>query len=184
MIGKRFSMVAVVGILTLAPLAAEAQVTPPPGGRRQRLELERRLQLGFQRTVQSQLGLQEGEVVRLREVMRAFQEERAELNRAQASLRHRLRDPAIQDMEEPTAQALLRELVDVQERELALYRREQEQLLQFMTPVQVLRFYRLRDNLGQRIQQLRQGRGGGRGPGGISLLPIPEEPPVGGGVLR
>jgi hypothetical protein len=47
--------------------------------------------------------------------------------------------------------------------------------LNHMTPVELVRFYRLRDHLGQRLQQLRQGRGqgGGRGvAGGLGPPPV------------
>jgi hypothetical protein len=64
------------------------------------------------------------------------------------------------------ASALLQEMVDLQQQELDLYKREQAELLTVMTPTELVRFYRLRDNLGQRLQQLRQGRGRGGGQGG------------------
>jgi len=163
---KRKSMLAFLGLLTLAPLAGSAQVTPPPGGQRQRMELERRLRLGFQRTVQNQLNLGEDQLSRLQEIMQSFQGERSELNRAQASLRYRLRDPALPDMSDDDARAILQEMIDVQARELDLYRREQEALLSLLTPVQLVRFYRLRDDLGQRVEELRRGRGMGPGGGG------------------
>ena len=175
------STAVLLGVLTAAPLVSSAQVTPPPAGQRQRMELERRLHLGFQRMVQTQLNLAEGELESLRTVMRSFQEERSELNRAQASLRHRLRDPALPDLTQEEAQGLLREMVLLQERELELYRSEQEELLKVLSPVQLLRFYSLRESMGQRIQQLRQGRGGGRG-GGDGPPFSPGSPP-GGGVL-
>ena len=62
MISKACSTLALAAALTLAPMPASAQVTPPPGGQRQRLELERRLHLGFQRSIQNQLGLEQGEL--------------------------------------------------------------------------------------------------------------------------
>jgi Spy/CpxP family protein refolding chaperone len=69
-------------------------------------------------------------------------------------------------MDETAARALLTEMVALQQQELDLYQREQEELLNFLTPVQVVRYYRLRDDLGQRVQQLRLRRGGGGiGPG-------------------
>ena len=72
-------------------------------------------------------------------------------------------------------------MLELQERELALYRREQSELLEVMTPLQVLQFYRLREDFGQRLNQLRQrrGPGGGQGggPGGLGT-------PIGGPGLR
>ena len=44
MMPKLFSVLALAGVLTLAPVFGAAQVTPPQSGQRQRMELERRLQ--------------------------------------------------------------------------------------------------------------------------------------------
>ncbi len=177
MISKACSMLALAAVLTLAPMFASAQVTPPPGGKRQRLELERRLNLGFQRSIQNQLGLEQAELQGIQEINQSFQEERRALNRAQASVRLRLRDPALRDIGEDEAKALLQELVDVQQRELDLYTRERGELLKLMTPVKLIRYYGLREGLGRRVQELRQGgRGpgkGGRGPGGVGGGPTP-----------
>ena len=78
------------------------------------------------------------------------------------------------DIPEAEASRLLQEMVALQEQELSLYKREQAQFLEFVSPVQLIRIYRLRDDLGQRVQQLRQGRGqgGGRGngSGGVGFL--------------
>jgi len=178
MMSKKISALALVGVLTLAPIFVSAQVTPPPGGQRQRLELERRLQLGFQRSIQNQLGLGQETMQSVRGVMQSFQEDRSALNRAQASLRYRLRDPALPDMGEDEAKALIQEMVDHQQRELDLYKKEQEELLRVLSPVQLIRLYRLRDDMGQRVQQLRQGRGQGGGRGGVGGL---APPPDGGG---
>ncbi len=96
----------------------------------------------------------------------SFQEDRMELNRARAVVRFRLREQALQDMPEAEARSLLQEMIRLQEEEVDLYRREQEQLLQVLTPLQLVRFYNLRESLGQQVQELRRGRGPGRGPGG------------------
>jgi Spy/CpxP family protein refolding chaperone len=156
-------------VFVLVPAVSMAQVPPPGGGQGRRADLERTLQLNFQRSVQSQLQLDQAQVQSLRGVTQTFQAERSALSRAQASLRYRLRDPALRDMDETAARALLTEMVTLQQQELDLYKREQEELLKFLTPVQVVRYYRLRDDLGQRVQQLRLRRGGGGFGGGVSL---------------
>lgn len=163
----RQAMAIVLGmVLAFAPTMSRAQIVPPPGGgQRQRLELERRLQMRFGQQVRDQLGLTQEQFQSLEGVMRSFQEERQTLNRSQASLRYRLRDPGLAEIGDDAARELLREMISLQEQELSLYRREQEQLLQVLTPAQVVRFYRLREDLGQRVQALRQGRGGGMGAG-------------------
>lgn len=175
---KIVSVLGLAGALTLTPALTSAQVTPPRGGMRQRLELEQRLQQGFGRAIQNQLGLDAETLRSIQGVMQSFQEDRRSLNQAQASLRYRLRDPGLPNLSEEDARSLLQEMVVLQERELDLYRREQAELLKFLSPLQLLRFYRAREELGQRVQQLRQGRGGG-GPGG-GLMPGMGAGPGGG----
>lgn len=173
MMPKRFSAMALAFTLTLAPVLGSAQVTPPPGGQRQRMEMENRLQSGFERSMMNQLGLDSERAEAFRGIMQSFREDRQALNRAQASLRYRLRDPALPDLAEADARALIQEMVDLQQRELDLYKSEQGELLKVLTPVELVRFYRLRDDMGQRVQQLRQGRGQGGGAGGPGGLPVP-----------
>ncbi len=188
MIRKAIPTLTLAAILALAgaPAFAAGQVTPPPGAQRQRVELEQRLQRGFYRQLQSQLQLEPVQVEKLQGVTRSFQEERRTLNRSQASLRYKLRDPGLVDMPEEDARTLLQEMVDLQEQELALYKREQAELLEFVTPTQLIRLYRLRDDLGQRVQQLRQGRGqgGGRGVGGGNVGTLDRTRTPGGRDLR
>jgi Spy/CpxP family protein refolding chaperone len=176
---RAIKVLALMGVLTLGPLAASApaacQVPPPAGAQRQRVELERRLRLGFQRSIQNQLQLDQGKVQSIQGINQSFQTERSALSRAQASLRHRLRDPALQDLDEADATGLLEEMVGLQQQELDLYKREQAELLKVLTPVELVRFYRLRDDLGQRVLEARQGRGQGGvgrgGNGGAAVVP-------------
>lgn len=163
---RALGVLALAGALAVIPILAPAQVVPPPGGQRQRMELEQRLHAGFGRMVQARLGLSAEKVAALQAVMTTFQQDRMELNQARATVRFRLREQALQSMPEAEARALLQEMVRLQEREVDLYRREQERLLGVLTPVQLVRFYGLREDLGQQVQEIRQGRGPGRGPGG------------------
>jgi len=166
MIWRSRSALFLAAILALPSIPLSAQVVQPGRGQ-QRNRLEQRLRQGFQQSIQAQLGLEPGQMRSIQEVLRSFDEERSELSRAQASVRLRLRDSSLRDIGEPEARNLLQEMVDLQERELDLYRNEQARLLELMNPVQLVRFYQLRDQLGQRVQQLRQGRGQGGGPGGM-----------------
>jgi hypothetical protein len=163
---RALGIIALTGVTMLIPALVAAQVAPPAGGQRHRMELEQRLHAGFGQMIQNRLGLSQEKVGALQGVMRSFQQDRMELNQARASLRFRLREQALQRMPEAEARALLDEMVRLQEREVDLYRREQEQLLGVLTPIQLVRFYGLRENLGQQVQEIRQGRGLGRGPGG------------------
>jgi len=160
-------------LLFLGALPLEAQ-GPPPGGARQRQQLERRVEQGFARIVQDRLGLSQEEMVSLQGVMQSFREDRQAVNRAQGSLRYRLQDPSLPEISDEDALGILAEMIRVQEAELDLYRREQQELLSVLTPGQLVLFYRLREEWGRRIQELR-GPGGPRGPGG--------EAPLGAGSL-
>jgi Spy/CpxP family protein refolding chaperone len=166
---RTLAVVSMAAAVTLLPALAAAQVAPPPGGQRHRMEMEQRLHAGFGQMVQNRLGLGREKVAALQGVMMAFQQDRMELNQARATVRFRLREQALQRMPEAEARALLEEMVRLQEREVDLYRREQEELLKVLTPLQLVRFYGLRESLGQQVQEIRQGRGLGRGPGGGGL---------------
>lgn len=156
----------------IGPVAAAAQ-GPPPGGMRRRQQLERRVEEGFARLLANRLGLSETEMASLGEVMRSFREDRQAVNQAQASLRYRLRDPALADLDEESARGILAEMIRVQEAELDLYRREQARLLTVLSPGQLVLFYRTREEWGRRIQELRGpgGPGGLAGPIGGDLAP-------------
>lgn len=160
-------------ILVMAPGAVDAQIRPggPPGQRAQRQELEQRVMEGLFRRVQEHLGLSREEMTTLQITMQSFREDRRALAMNQASLRHSLRNPAMEEISEEEAREILAEMVRVQEAELALYRKEQEELLNVLTPRQLVQFYRVRDEWGQRIQQLRQRRGPGGAGGGPPRFP-------------
>jgi hypothetical protein len=149
---------------TLWPLGLEGQVRPP-GGMRQRQQLERRVEQGFARLVQAQLDLPQEQLSSLQEVMQSFREDRQAVNQAQAALRYRLADPGLPDLTDEAAGEILAEMIRVQEAEVDLYRREQAQLLTVLSPNQLVRFYGLREEWGRRIQEMRK-PGGPRGPGG------------------
>lgn len=157
-------------ILGSAPCPGAGQVVPPPGaGPRwgqvpppdRMEELEARVWARFGESVRVRLRLDPPKFKAVQEAMQTFQAERQEMNRARASLRHRLRDPALAERPEAEARALLSEMVRLQERELDLYKREQARLLEVLSPSQLVLFYRLREDFAQRIQELRQRPGGG-----------------------
>jgi Spy/CpxP family protein refolding chaperone len=71
------------------------------------------------------------------------------------------------------ARELLDRMQELREEETRLSEREQTQLLEFLTPGQVLRFQALREEMGQRIRRL---RGGGPGGPGGSVGPSGGDP--------
>lgn len=153
--------------LLAAPLVPgerlEAQIRrggPPP-----REQMERRVQQRFQERVAAELGLDEGQRDRLVEVATEFQEERRELVRRDLALRRSLAATGTL-LSDDQARAALAEMVEVQEAEVTLLRREQTRLLEFLSPGQVVRFFTLRGELADQIRRLQGGGpGGGRPPG-------------------
>ena len=83
------------------------------------------------------------------------------------------------------AAELLERMSVLRIQEAELFQAEQEALLEILTPVQVLQYVSLREQLGQRIRRLRgqagrgDGRGGGRGGGDVR--PGGRDVPFGGG---
>ncbi|MGW8267325.1 MAG: hypothetical protein ACWGSQ_13245 [Longimicrobiales bacterium] len=160
---RRVALLFLALVAGMGPVPGEAQVRPP-GGQRQRQQLERRLEQGLARIVSDELGLTPEGMASVQAVMQGFREERQAVNRAQAPLRYRLRDPALPDLTDDAASEILAEMIRVHEAELDLYRREQAELLTVLSPAQLVRFYGIREAWGRRIQELRQP--GGWGPGG------------------
>jgi hypothetical protein len=167
---RLITVLAVMALLLLEPSGAWAQTRPggPPGQGRDRQELEQRMRQGFGRMVQERLNLDPEQLEDLQSVMQSFREDRRSLNQEQNSLGRSLRMAAFEEMEGGEARTILNEMVRLQEVELELYRREQNELLTVLNPVQLVQFYRIREDMGARIQDLRRGRAGGRGgpPGG------------------
>jgi hypothetical protein len=165
---------AMAALLVAAPLSAQLppQQQPARGGLpANRLQMERRLQQAFAQRVREELGLNAGQATALGDATLGFQRERQDLVRRENELRRRYRMEAAEAggaragaAAIPDAEALeiIRELRALRAAELDLYTREQERLLQLLTPAQVVRYYLLREQLADRINGL---RGGGAGPG-------------------
>lgn len=171
---------ALVAMVAGAPVALDAQV-----GERQldRGQLERRVMMQFQQSVRRELALDSATAVALFEEVDAMSDERSALQRREAALGRQLRGTGVYLSETQSIEAL-EEFIAIKREEVRLLEVEQERLGAILSPPQLLRFYTLREELGQRIRRLRQGvnsRGGGglfpsggRGPtpeDGDELLP-------------
>lgn len=157
--------------LVSTPLSAQMRPGGPPTEQRQRLEQQVRER--FEAMIRSELGIDEETSVALREVVDRFSGDRRELSQRQQSLRRRLRSSgSLLDADE--ARSVLDELVAVQQAEVDLLSEEQAALLQILSAPQLVRFYMLREQLGERVRNL---RGGGadaaRRPGGGGQPPRP-----------
>lgn len=159
---KRVGRAAAVLIVAASSLgsAGPAAAQERPG--RDRLEAEIRAR--FNAVVKRELGLEDGTLARLDAELETLQEDRRELGARQRQLRRRMASTGTL-LSDEQARSVLDELVTVQEAELALLRREQERLLQVLTPPQLVRFYTLRERFADRVRELRRRRPGGeRGP--------------------
>lgn len=165
--------VAALLVLTL-PLAGQQRRGPGPG--MDRAEMQRRIQLRFGEIVRNELGLDEHEARALGDIVRSFQEERQALVLRERQLRRRAlgqagggaparRERLLPDEE---ARELLGEMAELRVAEAELYRREQERLLEVLTPGQVVRFHVLREEMAERLRRIRGGPPPGGGPGGAA----------------
>lgn len=186
-------------MLSLAVAPAAAQRRPPmmeggAGGQR-REQLEERIRARFAQMIKERLGLDDSTAQALNRTVESFQHDRGQLARDQAALRKRLQAFAIEGGgSDQEAQHLLDQMRQLRNREDRLFDSEQDSLSKVLSPSQLLRFDVMREELVQRIQQIRmrgmmgRGRGmgrgggpggpGGGGPGGPGGF---DAPPGGGG---
>ncbi|MCE2454472.1 MAG: Spy/CpxP family protein refolding chaperone [Gemmatimonadetes bacterium] len=136
------------------PAEVEAQRRPTRGGPPTEMSrMEKALRARFAERVRRELGLSDAQHEELEEVAREYWSARAELAEHIRESRARTEEQAA-DLEADEALTLLGELIRLRMEEIELMRAEQERLLEFLTPVQVLRLMVLREELGARIRRL------------------------------
>ena len=161
-----------MALLGMPPSSVGAQRLPMrggPPGQQSRQELEERVRARFGQMIQQRLGLDQEAAQSLNATVQSFQEERGRLAREQEALRKRVEAFALEGGgSNSDAQQLLDRMNELRGRENQLYMTEQDSLAKVLTPSQLLRFNVMREQMAQRIQQLRMGgmMGRGRGPGG------------------
>lgn len=142
-----------------------------PGGARSqdREQLEQRVRARFAEAMQRRLGLTDEQSKALSDMATGFQADRMALRRDEEALRLRAAAVATADqVSDEEARAVLLKMEELRLREARLFQSEQQKLLEILTPVQVVTFHVMREQLGARIQQLRGGPPGpGRRPGGM-----------------
>jgi Spy/CpxP family protein refolding chaperone len=159
-------------LVTAAP--AQQRGLGPGGGQgpQDRQQLERRVRARFAQMMQQRLGLSPEQAQRLDSTVESFRERRQRLVADEQALRRRMEAIALdREPTEAEARTLLARMQDIRDAEVRLFREEQEALGKVLTPVQIVRFHAMREQLGQRIQQLRGGGGMGLPPGGRGSLP-------------
>jgi Spy/CpxP family protein refolding chaperone len=175
--GSRHVLALMVVLMSVASTDAAAQRQRGAGGAGQeRVDLERRVRARFAEMMRQRLGLDQAQAGRLSETMESFMEARQRIFRDDQALRRRMEAILVEpDPSEADATALLDQMRVLREEEARLFQTEQEALLEILTPVQVVRFHAMREQLGQRIQELRGGQGppGGRRPGGLGPVGSP-----------
>ncbi len=159
----------VLAVVLAAPSTVDAQQRGqmrrgPPQGRE---DLEQRVREGFGRMMRMRLGLEDDKAAELAEVMQSFQQDRMQLGRDEQALKRRVEAAMLEGgVSDAEAEGLLDRILDIKERELALFRAEQEGLMRVLTPNQLLQFHALREQLQERVRQLRGENRGPRRPGG------------------
>lgn len=158
------------GLTSVSPAVSRGQGQPPapmvvdsvPERRRQ---LEQMVRQRWMQVVQQRLQLSDDQVARLKETNRHFGAERNQLNKAERGVRAEMRDQltGATAPDDKRLSALLDSLLDIQRQRLEIVRAEQQELKQFMTPLQRVRYLALQEQLRQRIEALRQRAGGKRG---------------------
>ncbi len=153
-------LTALVAPLLAPPLAA--QQGPPARGSMDRTQVEQRILTQFRALVQREIGVDSATVDVLFGVVESMQEERRALRTREMRLERRLDGTGIYLSEEQSTEAL-EEFLAIKREALRLLELEYERLEAVLEPGQLLRFYTLREQMGERIRRL---RGGERGPRG------------------
>ena len=150
-------------VALIAVLASTAEAQNRPQGQN-RQELERRVRQQFERRVREQLDLSQDEFTAIGAVFQEFRRARTELQLKEREVRLRMQRFVVSDGSggDTEATAILAKLIELRERERALYVDEEQQLLEYMRPSQLVRYNQLRFEFAKRVQRLRQGNLPGR----------------------
>jgi periplasmic protein CpxP/Spy len=158
------------GLTMASPAVSRAQADTTPVRRR---VLEQMVRDRWMQVVRERLQLNDDQVARLKETNRHFSNERGQLNKAERAVRGEMRDQltGATTADDKRLSVLIDSLLDIQRQRLEIVREEQQELKQFMTPLQRVRYLALQEQLRQRIEALRQraGRGAAMVPDGAGF---------------
>lgn len=121
-----------------------------------RAALEQRFRRQMDRMLKERLDLTDGGLEELKNVMGPFDSRRRELGREERAIRRETEEYLVNggtDLE--VARGFLTRLSDLRLQEIALVQEEQEALLELLTPTQLLKLHSFREQMGDRIRQLR-----------------------------
>jgi hypothetical protein len=159
-----------------APLDVTGQGPGMPGARREQLraQIERR----WDQRVQTELGLTDPQMDRLRATVRADRDRRLHVQDREMDLRRAMADqmrPGVAANQDSLAR-LQDALAQNHVARAQLEQQEQRELAQFLTPVQRTRLLYMRQMLMQRIQTIREGRWRPQGRPGLRAQPPAARP--------
>jgi Spy/CpxP family protein refolding chaperone len=176
---RRFGTLLVLSLAAAPTLAAQAPDRRPDGrpdggsaAQRspdpQRERLERRFRQGMARVVRERLDLTNAQMVRLQTVNQRHAKERQELFRREREARGAIRRAVLSgdSTAARTVSGLLDEVLSIQQQRLELVRREQQELGDFLSPVQRAKYLELQERLRTRVEcaasgERRRARAGG-----------------------
>ena len=167
---KNFALSAVLALAL--PIGAAAQEGEErerrePRTEAQREEMRERIQQRFLDMAAERLELDGTQRTRLASVLEQNHDERREIAEEGMRLRHEAADVLDDDSPDGArAERILNELTRLRERELQLWRTEQDALASVLTPTQRLELMAMQARFNDRVRDMRHERGpGGRGEG-------------------
>jgi hypothetical protein len=121
----------------------------------ERVRVEGALRQALARAVRERLSLNDQQATRLMDVNRKFSEDRIKLTRDEMRIRRELRQSVASgdSTRSPGTARLLNELLAAQRQRLELQQQEQDELSQFLTPEQRVKYIGMMEQLRRRIQQ-------------------------------
>lgn len=160
-------LAAVLALALPVGVAAQEQGAPRAEGRRERSEAERaemrdRIQQRFLDMAAERLELDATQRTRLASVLEQNREQRRQIAEEGMRLRREAADVLEADSpDRARAERILGELTRLRERELQLWRAEQDALAGVLEPTQRLQLMAMQARFNERVRGMRQGRGAG-----------------------
>jgi Spy/CpxP family protein refolding chaperone len=156
---RRLVLLVALSLAALGDIAAQDRDTTRP----QATALRQRIEERFAQRVQEQLALSDEQAAKLRATSQEYGERRRKLEARERDLRVALTGqlrPGVAANEDSVAR-LTKALVDLRV-DYANTWRDETNALSYLTPVQRAQLYLMRDRLLQRVQEIRDERGGWR----------------------
>ena len=144
--------------------------------------LARQFQLRLAEVVRRRLNLNDAQMQQLGQINGRYERQRMQLLRQERQTRQELRrQMAAGDSAADQARVadLLKDAMRIQRARLDLTEREQQELSEFMSPMQRAKYFGIQDEVRRRMEEMRQqGRSGGAPgrPGALRVRPAPPQP--------